>query len=206
MSRHAIAISLLLAACSSKGGSAGAKPSQKCADYAERYAMLIDPDPARKQAALDGALAACEKGRITEEQIRCIDDASSQDGARACMGLSPLAPPKKDPPPKSTIALASVEGAGLPAELTAAQIRWRDGVQERLSWCQRIAVADGQPHSFDVVATYGSGFRGTVEGDAIPAELRDCVTNAVAASKPDSPTRMRYNEPITFHLTVQPAP
>ena len=35
---------------------------------------------------------------------------------------------------------------------------WRDELAANLALCERIAVPDGKPTSFDVVVTYGSGF------------------------------------------------
>lgn len=203
MLRNAMMVAVFLLGCSSKSGSGGGTSTQKCDAYAERYAMLIDPDPARKDVAFRGARQACENGRITEEQIRCIDDASSQNGARACMGLSPVPGPRKTPALSKT-EIAGVEGKGITTDaLTERQKQWLNQLANMLELCERIPAPAGAPQTFDVVATYGSGFRGDVDGTAIPEPFRECISARIASAKPDSSTRIYYNVPITFHVTVR---
>jgi hypothetical protein len=199
----------LLTACSGKSdpasGSAG-KP-RDCAGYAERFARLIDPDPSRRETALAGALSACEKGRVTDQQIQCIEDASSQDSARACMGLGPVTPEPPRAKAKTVVTIDGIEGGAVSpfAEMSQRQKEWRDQIASFLESCGRKAPPETRT-AFDVVVTYGSGFRGKADGPNIPEQLRECVLDAVASAKPDSISRIEFNKPITFHMTAEKAP
>lgn len=201
-----LAVVLAGAGCSAKSS----EPSN-CEAYATRYTDLIGVDPTRRDTVMNGAKRSCENGRVTAEQTRCVEDASSADAVRACMGLPPVAggasdvPADVPPPAKITIALAGVEGEGVAPAASASekQTRWYEDAGKRVQkFCGKL---DPPPPStartFDVIVTYRSDEH-DVDVTAAPESMRACLARHFGSTDLPSGTGIAGNKPITFHVSI----
>ena len=199
--RPLLAFVLAGAACSSKP----AKPS--CEAYATRYTELIGADPTRRDTVMSGARSTCENGRVTAAQIQCVEDASSADAVRACMGLPAVEGPPADVPAAepAKITIAGVEGPGVEPAASAPekQTRWFVDAGKRVAkFCGQLDPPPASaPRAFDVIVTYRSDVH-DVDVSAAPESMRACLSRQFGSTNLPSGTMIEFKKPITFHVTI----
>ena len=187
------ALAVALCAC-------GGKTNRDCDGYAAKFADTIAPDPSRRATVIDGAKSACEKGRVSNQQIECVHKASSEDAVRACMGVgggdtqaeAPAAPTKK--------AQLSASGGGIQpiSSMSPHQRRWFEEIERRVGNCEGLEAV-----GFDVVVTYTAD-QPTVDATRAPEKVRECVTRAFISSKPPGTADVAFDTPITFQVQKVP--
>ena len=190
--QHVTTLALvLLLAC-------GGKSKPDCEAYATKYADTLDPDPSRRATVLEGERRACENGRISAEQIKCVKAAASADDVRACMGLSGEVKTEQ----AAKISVVSVEGGGVKpvGQMPAEQKRWFDELQRRLANCEPAAGA--AEATFAVTVTFTAD-RPTVDAASAPDALRGCIERILSSAKPHPGSLVDFDVPITFQIKVR---
>ena len=158
---------------------------------------------------MSGARSSCENGRVTAAQIQCVEDASSADAVRACMGLPPAegrAPDLPDAEPaKITIALTGVDGPGVEPAASASekQTRWFQDAGKRVAkFCGQLDPPPASaPRAFDVIVTYRSNEH-DVDVSAAPESMRACLSRQFGSTNLPSGTMIEFKKPITFHVAI----
>jgi hypothetical protein len=179
------------------------KPTRDCEGYANKVAELGDPAPGKREGIVEHSLQGCERGRIPERELACVQQATTRAQLIECTTGRPAIDAGPAPPlPKATSAvtlLTAQNGEGFhPIDLALHedQRQWFDGLKKDIAACATDEVFD-PPRQYVVVVTF-SPEAPAISLGGIPAPLSYCVQQVLSRRQPASVG----NGPAEFYIDV----